>query len=136
MSVLGICRSLLLGSALLSTAFVPAAQAKPYHVLHSFSGSDGSTPNGNLVLDSAGNLYGTTAEGGSSGDGTIFKLSPTGDFTLLHSFTGGSDGRGPETGLALDPATGDLYGTTFDGGGPRLGRRLQVDVGRCVGRSS
>ncbi|HEX4296280.1 MAG TPA: choice-of-anchor tandem repeat GloVer-containing protein [Rhizomicrobium sp.] len=109
MSVLGICRSLLLGSALLGTAFVPAAQAKPYHVLHSFSGSDGSTPNGNLVLDGAGNLYGTTAEGGSSGDGTIFKLSPAGDFALLHSFTGGSDGRGPETGLTIDPATGDLY---------------------------
>jgi len=116
MSVLGICRSLLLGSALLSTAFVPAAQAKPYHVLHSFSGSDGSTPNGNLVLDGAGNLYGTTAVGGSSDDGTIFKLSPAGDFALLHSFTGGSDGRVPNTGLTLDPATGDLYGTTSGGG--------------------
>ena len=116
MSVLGICRTLLLGSALLSTAFMPAAQAKPYHVLHSFSGSDGSGPNGNLLLDGAGNLYGTTTTGGSFGDGTIFKLSPTGDFALLHSFTGGSDGRVPETGLTLDPATGDLYGTTSGGG--------------------
>ncbi len=72
-------------------------------VLHSFDGSDGSHPNGNLLRDGAGNLYGTTGEGGSFGDGTIYKLSPTGDFSLLHSFSGGSDGRVLETGLTLDP---------------------------------
>lgn len=116
MSFLDVCRSLLLGSALLSTAFVPAAQAKHYQVLHSFDGSDGSFPNGNLQFDGAGNLYGTTAVGGSFGHGTIFKLSSTGTFALAYSFTGGSDGSHPETGLTIDPATGDLYGTTTGDG--------------------
>jgi uncharacterized repeat protein (TIGR03803 family) len=116
MSLLDVCRSLLLGCALLSAALVSAAQAKHYQVLHSFSGSDGASPNGDLVFDGAGNLYGTTVTGGANRRGAIFKLSPAGDFTLLYSFTGGSDGGGPETGLAIDPATGDLYGTNMEYG--------------------
>ncbi|HEX4860386.1 MAG TPA: choice-of-anchor tandem repeat GloVer-containing protein [Rhizomicrobium sp.] len=121
MSFSNIGRSLLLGAALLSTAFAPAARAKHYQVLHSFNGGDGSSPNGNLQFDGAGNLYGTAPEGGSFGHGAIFKLSPAGDFTLAYSFTGGSDGGEPLAGPTIDPATGDLYGTTASHGANGLG---------------
>jgi uncharacterized repeat protein (TIGR03803 family) len=113
MSVFGICRSLLLGCAQLSTTLAPA-QANHYRVLHSFNGKDGSYANGNLQLDAAGNLYGTTAEGGEFGKGTVFKLGPRGVYTVLHSFTGGADGGEPSAGLVIDPSTGDLFGTAFN----------------------
>ncbi len=77
----------------------------------------GPTPSG-LVLDSAGRLYGTTMFGGTFGVGSIFKLTPTVGFwnySLLHSFTGSSDGGEPYGGLAIDPS-GNLYGTTGLGG--------------------
>jgi uncharacterized repeat protein (TIGR03803 family) len=90
--------------------------------LHSFSGSDGATPyDGALALDAAGNIYGTTLQGGSSkgcggyGCGVVFKLDTTRTETVLHSFTEGSDGARPEAGVVLD-ANGNLYGTTTTGG--------------------
>ena len=117
MSFLQTGRALLLGTALAFVMSASAAQAnRHYQVLHSFNGSDGLSPNGDLLLDGADNLYGTTVGGGTFNDGTIYKMSPAGDLTTLYSFTGGSDGRFPETGLTLDPATGDLYGTTDSGG--------------------
>ncbi|HEY4846907.1 MAG TPA: choice-of-anchor tandem repeat GloVer-containing protein, partial [Methylocella sp.] len=94
-----------------------------FAVLHSFTGSDGFLPEAGLIADNAGNLYGTTLAGGggsgclgSSGCGVVFKLSPGGTETVLHSFTGGSDGSGPTAGLIADSA-GNLYGTTTNGGG-------------------
>jgi uncharacterized repeat protein (TIGR03803 family) len=85
-------------------------------VLHDFSGgTDASNPYGNLVLDAAGNLYGTTDLGGTFGAGTIFKVDTTGNETVLYNFTGGSDGSEPESGLAWD-TSGNLYGTTSSGG--------------------
>lgn len=107
---------LLLSPALLTTIFLSAAQAADYHVLHDFDTGDGTNPNGDLVLDKSGNLYGTAPVGGAFANGTIFKLSAGGEFSVLHSFTGGADGRDPEAGLAIDPSTGDLYGTTTGGG--------------------
>lgn len=89
-----------------------------YEVLHRFadSVSDGGTPFGGLVFDAAGNLYGTTYVGGVWDKGTVFELSPTltGEWreTLLHSFSGGADGRRPACTLIFD-AAGNLYGTTF-----------------------
>lgn len=94
-------------------------------VLHDFAGgSDGAAPNGGgLVIDSAGNLYGTTLIGGngsssSGGDGTVFELSPNGSGgyteSILYGFTGGSDGSSPDAGLIMDSA-GNLYGTTLGG---------------------
>jgi uncharacterized repeat protein (TIGR03803 family) len=94
--------------------------------LHQFNdnGKDGFFPEGGLTFDAAGNLYGTTVQGGSyqfaSGPGgTSFELSPTagGGWTekILHSFGKAPDGAGPEGGLVLDNA-GNLYGTTFGGG--------------------
>jgi uncharacterized repeat protein (TIGR03803 family) len=92
-------------------------------VLHSFVGSptDGQYTQGVLVRDSAGNLYGTTLNGGSSsncsgGCGTVFKLDTTGTETVLHSFVGSpTDGANPFAGLLRD-AAGNLYGTTAYGG--------------------
>ena len=81
-------------------------------VLYSFTGqSDGSRPDGGLIQDAQGNLYGTTALDGSGGGGTVFELSPSGGgwtFNLLYSFTGT---LGPIAALSMD-ADGNLYGTT------------------------
>jgi len=94
------------------------------HVLYSFSGPDGDRPIAGVTFDLAGNLYGTTADGGSGNCnqqkcGVVFTLSPNGDGTwremTLHSFTGGKDGGAPTAGLALD-SLGNLYGTTQLGG--------------------
>jgi uncharacterized repeat protein (TIGR03803 family) len=86
-------------------------------VLYAFpyTGTNGGEPLGGLVMDSAGNLYGTTLLGGADNFGTVFKVNPSGNETVLYSFTGGTDGKNPEAGLAMDSA-GNLYGTTTLGG--------------------
>jgi uncharacterized repeat protein (TIGR03803 family) len=85
-------------------------------VLHTFTGApDGANPTAGMILDKEGNLYGTTQYGGASCCGTVFQLSPTGEETILHSFTGGADGGAPYAGLIRDGA-GNLYGTTQAGG--------------------
>ena len=100
-------------------------------VLYNFlSGTDGRDPIGDLVADSAGNLYGATTTGGSTtcgphGCGTIFKLDTAGHETLLHIFAGGADGSYPTAGLALDN-TGNLYGTTSEGGTYNLGVVFEI----------
>jgi uncharacterized repeat protein (TIGR03803 family) len=83
-------------------------------VLHTFTGDDGCFPNGGLLADKHGNLYGTTVGGGSDLAGTVFKLAPNGTETVLHSFSN-SDGSLPEGNLMLD-ASGNLYGTASEGG--------------------
>jgi uncharacterized repeat protein (TIGR03803 family) len=85
-------------------------------VLYSFKGgADGNSPN-SLILDSAGNLYGTTTNGGgASSAGVVFKLDTTGHETVLYSFTGGADGGNPYGGVVRDSA-GNLYGVTGSGG--------------------
>lgn len=88
--------------------------------LHSFTGSpDGVSPNGPLLMDASGNLYGTTSAGGANTQGTVFELvNSSGAYseTILHDFTGtGTDGSRPSAGLIVD-ASGNLYGTTIGGG--------------------
>jgi uncharacterized repeat protein (TIGR03803 family) len=89
-------------------------------VLYNFNGKDGASPYGGLILDAAGNLYGTTAYGGSGHSGTVFELSPVAgggwQHQILYSFQGQKDGAVPYAGLVFD-AAGNLYGTTRDGGG-------------------
>jgi uncharacterized repeat protein (TIGR03803 family) len=85
-------------------------------VLYRFQGGKyGAFPSGTLVADSAGNLYGTTGGGGQcfgqSGCGTVFKVTPSGQESILYDFQGGTDGIGPEGGVIIDN-TGNLYGTT------------------------
>ena len=93
-----------------------SAQAQTFADLYNFTGSsDGGYPYAGLVRDAAGNLYGTTYQGGSSGFGVVFKVDTKGTETVLHSFTGASEGEGPYAGLIQD-AAGNLYGTTTYGG--------------------
>jgi uncharacterized repeat protein (TIGR03803 family) len=93
-------------------------------VLHSFNGTDGKYPIAGLVQDSAGNLYGTTLDGGIpacyDGCGEVFKVKPNGDFSVLHRFNG-RDGGYPQAGLVLD-SLGNLYGATVRGGPPVAAR--------------
>lgn len=101
-------------------------------VLYSFKGgADGASPIAGLAIDKAGNLYGTTTAGGSSGNGTVFKLSVPlvtgGAWTedTLYSFGTGTDGTVPVGGVTLD-AYGDLYGTTSGGGAYGYGAVFQL----------
>lgn len=102
-------------------------------VLYAFQGgnNDGANPEADVIMDSAGNLYGTTlGGGGGSGSscndyntvycGTVFKLTPSGKETVLHAFQGGSDGGIPRSNLIMDNL-GNLYGTTQIGGGSGCG---------------
>jgi len=99
-------------------------------VLYSFNGgtTDGDGPRAGLIMDSAGNLYGTTSAGGSSNDGTVFKLSPAGTETILYSFKGGtSDGAIPDSGVIAD-GTGNLYGITGSGGANNRGTVFKISA--------
>ncbi len=107
----------------LGTVFKITPQGK-FSVLHKFaaSGAEGAWPIGPVTLDKAGNIYGTTSVGGnfitntcSNGCGVVFKITPKGAFSVLHSFTE-ADGFIPTGNLILDSA-GNIYGTT-DFGGP------------------
>ena len=93
-----------------------------FTTLHSFCSksacADGQNPYAGLIQASDRNLYGTTLTGGSHGDGTVFKISPSGAFSTFYSFcshTGCTDGEFPQTGL-VQASNGNLYGTTILGG--------------------
>jgi len=91
-------------------------------LLYEFTGgSDGANPNGGLVFDGRGNLYGATYGGGAYGYGTVFELSPNGmnwEETVIYSFGGtGGDGNNPSTAGVVFDTHGNLYGTTSVGGG-------------------
>ena len=96
-----------------------------YAVIYNFTASEGANPVAAPVFDAAGNLYGTTQAGGNLqecfgyGCGVVYKLTPMSDGTwsesVLHTFTGDSDGSGPDAAVTFD-ATGNLYSTTDQGG--------------------
>jgi uncharacterized repeat protein (TIGR03803 family) len=97
-------------------------------VLHTFlGGSDGGHPKGSLIADSQGNLYGTTSSGKGLSGGTVFRITPAGVLTELHTFSG-PDGYDPNAGLAMD-AHGNLYGTTFSGGTANDGVVFEIAAG-------
>jgi uncharacterized repeat protein (TIGR03803 family) len=89
-------------------------------ILHDFQGPDGWEVHAGLAIDTAGNLYGTTANGGAYNQGTVFEVSPSADGSwtqkVLHHFTGGPDGGVPYGNVTLD-AAGNVYGMTSAGGG-------------------
>jgi uncharacterized repeat protein (TIGR03803 family) len=115
---------------LVGSATIPSTWAQTFTMLYSFTGgTDGAFPEGGVILDSSGNLYGTSTGAGQAGlEGSVFKLSPKGKFTLLHSFgTGGAGGDEP-TGNLVRTSDGDLYGTTLAGGsGSGYGIVFQLD---------
>lgn len=101
-------------------------------VIHSFCTAagceDGNFPLAGLIMDGSGNLYGTTQDGGTRGDGNVFKLSPNGngyDLTVLYTFSGGTDGWEPAAPLILD-SDGNLYGTTKLGGASDSGTVFKI----------
>jgi uncharacterized repeat protein (TIGR03803 family) len=99
--------------ALLATAAWAAGTPK---LIYSFAGNaDGEYLDTELVRDKAGNLYGTSVQGGAFSAGTVFRVTPAGVHTVLYSFTGGSDGGEPYKGVTLD-SEGNLYGTAVTGG--------------------
>ncbi len=107
------------GSSNFGTVFSITSSGE-YTSMHSFSGSgmDGEYPDAGLVQGSDGNFYGTTVNGGgsSSAGGTVFQITPAGDYTTLHSFTSiGLDGQNPHAGL-IQGSDGNFYGTTASGG--------------------
>lgn len=108
----------LLGAA--AAILTTSSWAIQERVLYNFDGNDGASPTGTLIFDDAGNLYGTTINGGAYGDGTVFELVPTAaggwTETVLHSFNAnGTDGINPHAGLVFD-VLGNLYSTTCGGG--------------------
>jgi uncharacterized repeat protein (TIGR03803 family) len=111
----------------LTAVAIQSASAQTFTILYSFTGgADGGQPYAKLVHDSAGNLYGTTAVGGASNFGTVFKVDKAGNETVLCSFGGGADGANPWTGLTWSPA-GNLYGTTEAGGASGVGTVFKIN---------
>lgn len=105
------------------------ASRMPYFkTLHSFGGTDGVYSSAALVQATDGNLYGTTANGGANGDGTIFRITPSGTLTTIYSFCsqpGCADGLEPY-GVLIQATTGDLYGTTSHGGTANSGTVFRI----------
>lgn len=102
------------------------AQSITFTNLHSFSGSEGTSVQSGLIQGRDGDFYGTTYAGGASNNGTIFKITPGGTLTVLHSFAGGpTEGLWPMTGL-VQGSDGNFYGTTQYGGANYYGTVYQI----------
>lgn len=121
--------ALIILTAVIFLLAIPASATEK--VLFTFTGSDGEAPDASLIFDRAGNLYGTTSQGGTNGYGTVFKLSPsasgTWTETVLHSFDR-TDGANPEGSLIFDRA-GNLYGRTSQGGASGNGTVFELSPG-------
>jgi uncharacterized repeat protein (TIGR03803 family) len=122
-------------------AVAAPALALTENVIYSFTGGiDGNGPNGALILDGRGNLFGATASGGKYGAGVVFELSPPAAGqtawreTVLHAFKGKPDGNSPVGALVLD-SKGNLYGATNIGGDHNLGAVFELSP-PSAGRST
>jgi len=126
-------RTLMLGSIALALC-VTAHGAPKYKVVHAFTGTDGSGPWGGVALDRKGNLYGTTASGGTGtcglyNCGVVFRVTPHGNGnwteTVLYDFVGGNDGAIPYDSVILD-ASANIYGTNTKGGAHEAGTAFEL----------
>ncbi|MGH9500581.1 MAG: choice-of-anchor tandem repeat GloVer-containing protein [Terriglobales bacterium] len=126
--------------ALLALAVPSFLAAQTFTLVHSFQGPpDGGIPIGTLIGDNAGNIYGTTEGGGGSqclsgfiyGCGTIFKVDPSGQETILHSFTDQPDGANPVAGLTIGPRA-TAVGTTSAGGANGFGSIYSINAAGLV----
>lgn len=103
-------------AAVLTVATAQSATAQNYTTLYTFKGMpDGNEPQAGVLQDPQGNLYGTTAYGGSSNLGTVFKIDSSGDESILYSFAGPPDGTAVIAPLLRD-SVGNLYGVSSFGG--------------------
>jgi|HubBroStandDraft_6_1064221.scaffolds.fasta_scaffold01122_10 uncharacterized repeat protein (TIGR03803 family) len=118
------CKRLLAFVVALGAFATPRSQAQTFSVIYNF-GINGQFPLAGLVMDPAGNLYGTTSIGGNSQLGVVFKMTMSGQETVLYNFAGGTDGANPEASLLMDSA-GNLYGTTYAGGAYGVGTVFKV----------
>jgi uncharacterized repeat protein (TIGR03803 family) len=117
------------GTLLLQGTVFKITAAGAESILHAFpSGpTDGGYPVSPLIMDSNGNLFGTTPSGGQNKLGTVFKISSAGAESVLYSFAGATtDGNEPSSGLIVDSA-GNLYGTTGIGGAYDAGTVFRID---------
>ena len=97
-------------------------------VLYNFTGgSDGGNPSSSLIVDSAGNLYGTTEYSGTAGYGVVYEVNPSGQEKVLYTFMGGTDGGNPVGGLIRNSA-GTLVGATANGGASKQGAVYGLDT--------
>jgi uncharacterized repeat protein (TIGR03803 family) len=119
-------RSIFALTILLVAASLPSAQAQTYTALHFFNQTDGSASTYPALLAQGrdGNLYGTTSGGGTTPYGTVFKMTPSGSITTLHTFNS-TDGATPVSGLTLG-TDGNFYGTTETGGTSNFGTIFKI----------
>ncbi len=96
-------------------------------ILHTFSGPDGFYPYGGMIKASDGFFYGTTQAGGTSGNGTIFRLAADGTHTVIHHFSGANGDR--PLGTLVQASDGHLYGTTIFGGAFGRGSIFRITLG-------
>ena len=110
------------------TVFEIAANTNILTTLVSFNGTDGLTPGGGLLVDSSGNIFGTTSAGGASNDGTVFELAAGSHLlTTVYSFSS-TGGYTPLGGLVED-SSGNIFGTTQHGGASSDGTVFKISAG-------
>lgn len=97
-----------------------------YKVVHYFTGTDGAIPFAGLTLATDGNLYGSTRAGGAYDRGVIFRLTPSGDYTVLHDFK--TAAGGPQLTM-IQHTNGRIYGFTPAGGAGQIGMLFRLDLG-------
>jgi uncharacterized repeat protein (TIGR03803 family) len=126
--------ALVLALALAGLGF-PGAHAQTYSDIHDFAALTLDSPlySGILAQGRDGNLYGTAPSGGTFGLGGIFKITPTGTFTVVYNFDGAVHGKTPRGGLTLG-TDGNFYGTTSQGGPSNYGNIFQTTPAGTAGR--
>jgi uncharacterized repeat protein (TIGR03803 family) len=118
--------ALVLALALVLVVAAPIQAQSTFKLLHGFlGGNDGANPTSGVIFGPNGYIYGTTFDGGSYNQGTVFSISPGGRYKLLHTFTGGVDGGSPNNQLTWVGTS--LYGTTDYGGDYRVGTIFAID---------
>jgi len=120
--------SCIVGLFYLATAICASAQT--FKTLVNFDATNGNLPFSVLVQGTDGNFYGTAAQGGANGDGTVFKITPSGTLSTLYSFAG-TDGSFPHAGL-IQGTDGSFYGTTYYGGANNDGTIFKITPGGAL----